>query len=51
MGITALVPTMAVASVAIMLPTAAALVLVARFGRETKGRDLRDLDEAFDAAV
>lgn len=44
LGIAALVPTMAVASVAIMVPTVAAVLLVARFGRETKGRDLRDLD-------
>ena len=30
---------------AIMVPTLAALVLVVWFGRETRGRDLRDLDE------
>jgi putative MFS transporter len=27
-----------------MMPTAASLMLVAWFGRETRGRDLRDLD-------
>ena len=28
----------------IMVPTATALILVAWFGKETRGRDLRDLD-------
>jgi putative MFS transporter len=28
----------------VMVPTALSLVLVAWFGRETRGRDLRDLD-------
>ena len=28
----------------IMVPTVAALGLVSRFGKETRGRDLRDLD-------
>jgi putative MFS transporter len=28
----------------VMLPTALALLFVAWFGRETRGRDLRDLD-------
>ena len=31
-------------SIAIFVPTVAALGLVAWFGKETKGRDLRDLD-------
>jgi putative MFS transporter len=40
----ALVPPLGVVSIAIMVPTAAALLLVAWFGKETRGRDLRDLD-------
>jgi putative MFS transporter len=31
-------------SIDIMVPTAAALILVAWFGTETRGRDLRELD-------
>jgi putative MFS transporter len=27
-----------------MVPTAAALILIAWFGKETRGRDLRELD-------
>ncbi|MEG8019523.1 MFS transporter [Sphingomonas sp. LR55] len=44
LAITALVPSVGSAAVAIMLPTALALALIARFGRETRGTDLRDLD-------
>ncbi len=44
LAILALVPPLAIVSVAIMVPTIAALLLVARFGKETRGRDLRDLD-------
>src|SRR4051794_34475495 len=44
LAIVALVPPLAIVSVAIMVPTIAALLLVARFGKETRGRDLRDLD-------
>ena len=44
LAILALVPSLAIVSVAIMLPTAAALLLVARYGKETRGRDLRELD-------
>lgn len=40
----ALVPALAVVSIAVMIPTAAALLLVAIFGKETRGRDLRELD-------
>ncbi|HZC38486.1 MAG TPA: MFS transporter, partial [Sphingomicrobium sp.] len=43
-AIIALVPPLAVVSVIIMVPTIAALILVAWFGKETRGRDLRDLD-------
>lgn len=35
---------MGTASLAVMVPTVLSLVLVAWFGRETRGRDLRDLD-------
>jgi len=44
LAILALVPPLGVVSIAIMVPTAAALVLVALFGKETRGRDLRELD-------
>ncbi len=44
LAILALVPPLAVVSLAIIVPTAAALFLVAWFGKETRGRDLRDLD-------
>jgi MFS transporter, putative metabolite:H+ symporter len=44
LAILALVPPLGVVSIAIMVPTAAALLLVAWFGKETRGRDLRDLD-------
>ena len=35
---------MGASSLMVMVPTALSLVLVAWFGRETRGRDLRDLD-------
>lgn len=44
LAILALVPPLALISIIIMVPTAAALILVAWFGKETRGRDLRDLD-------
>lgn len=44
LAILALVPPLAIVSIIIFLPTVAALVLVAWFGKETRGRDLRDLD-------
>ena len=44
LAILTLVPPLAVVSVIIMVPTAAAVLLVALFGKETRGRDLRDLD-------
>jgi putative MFS transporter len=40
----ALVPALALVSLIIIVPTIAALILVAWFGKETRGRDLRDLD-------
>jgi putative MFS transporter len=44
LAIFALIPALDVVSIAIMVPTVAALVLVAWFGKETRGRDLRELD-------
>jgi putative MFS transporter len=44
LAILGLVPALAAVSVAIFAPTVAALALVAWFGKETRGRDLRDLD-------
>jgi len=44
LAILALVPPLAVVSLIIIVPTVAALILVAWFGKETRGRDLRDLD-------
>lgn len=44
LAILALVPPLALVSVIVMVPTVVALALVALFGRETRGRDLRDLD-------
>jgi len=44
LAILALVPPLDVVSLIIIVPTILALVLVVVFGKETKGRDLRDLD-------
>src|SRR4051794_24329819 len=44
LAIMALVPPLGVVSLMIIVPTVAALILVAWFGKETRGRDLRDLD-------
>jgi putative MFS transporter len=44
LAILALVPPLAIVSLIIILPTVAALLLVAVFGKETRGRDLRELD-------
>lgn len=44
LAILALVPPLEIVSIAILVPTATALILVAWFGKETRGRDLRDLD-------
>lgn len=44
LAILALVPALEIVSIAILVPTIAALLLVAWFGKETRGRDLRDLD-------
>ena len=43
LAILALIPPLAVVSIIIMVPTVAALILVAWFGKETRGRDLREL--------
>jgi len=44
LAILALVPALDVVSLIIIVPTIGALILVAWFGKETRGRDLRDLD-------
>jgi putative MFS transporter len=44
LAILALVPPLAIVSLIIIVPTVAALLLVAVFGKETRGRDLRELD-------
>jgi putative MFS transporter len=44
LAILALVPPLDAVALIIIVPTVAALVLVAWFGKETRGRDLRDLD-------
>ena len=40
LALLALVPPLAIVSIAIMIPTAVAVILVAWFGKETRGRDL-----------
>jgi putative MFS transporter len=44
LAILALAPALGLAAILIMIPTALALVLLIWFGKETRGRDLRDLD-------
>jgi putative MFS transporter len=44
LAILALVPPLGIVSISIMVPTVAALILLASFGKETRGRDLRELD-------
>jgi MFS transporter, putative metabolite:H+ symporter len=44
LAILALVPPLDIVSVIIFVPTVLALVLLALYGKESKGRDLRDLD-------
>jgi len=44
LAILTLVPPLSAVSIGIMVPTVGALFLVAWFGKETRGRDLRDLD-------
>jgi putative MFS transporter len=44
LAILALVPPLSLVSIIIMIPTAATLLLLTFFGKETRGRDLRDLD-------
>ena len=44
LAIMAIIPTLAVSAMMIAVPTLLSLLLVARFGRETRGSDLRDLD-------
>lgn len=44
LAIFALVPALALVALIIIVPTALSLLLVGWFGKETRGRDLRDLD-------
>ncbi|WP_235913287.1 MFS transporter [Croceibacterium salegens] len=44
LAVLAMVPALGAVSIIVVLPTVAALLLVAWFGQETRGRDLRDLD-------
>jgi len=44
LAILALIPPLSAVSIVIMIPTITALILVAWFGKESRGRDLRDLD-------
>jgi putative MFS transporter len=44
LAVLALVPPLALVSLIIMAPTAASLLMIGLFGKETRGRDLRDLD-------
>jgi putative MFS transporter len=46
LAISALVPKLGISAALITVPTALALILLIRFGKETRGRDLRDLDAA-----
>lgn len=48
LSITRLVPPIGIVAGAVVVPVAAALILVAWFGRETRGGDLRLLDDALD---
>ena len=47
----ALVPPLGISAAIIMVPTGLALGLLVWFGVETRGRDLRDLDETMIEAV
>jgi len=44
LSITALVPALGTAAILVMVPSGVALLLIARFGRETRGADLRALE-------
>jgi putative MFS transporter len=44
LGVLALVPAIGIAAALIAIPTALSMLLILRYGRETKGRDLRELE-------
>ncbi len=44
LSVLAAVPTLGIAALLILIPAGLALVLIALFGRETRGRDLRELE-------
>jgi putative MFS transporter len=45
LAVLAIAPAVGAAAGLIMIPTVLAIALVARFGVETRGRDLRELDQ------
>jgi putative MFS transporter len=45
LGILGAVPPLKIAALMILAPLALALALTARFGHETRGRDLRELED------
>ena len=44
LGVLALVPAIGIAAALIAIPTVLSMLLILRYGRETKGRDLRELE-------
>ena len=51
LSILALVPPLGITAAIIMVPTALAFALLIWFGKETRGRDLRDLDDTMITAT
>ena len=51
LSILALVPSLGASAIIIMVPTTLSFILLAWFGKETRGRDLRDLDRAAQATA
>jgi putative MFS transporter len=44
LGALALVPAIGIAAALIAIPTVLSMLLILRYGRETRGRDLRELE-------
>jgi putative MFS transporter len=44
LGVLALVPAIGIAAAMIAIPTVLSMLLIMRYGRETRGRDLRELE-------
>jgi putative MFS transporter len=51
LSIMALIPPLGISAAIIMLPTGIAFILLIWFGKETRGRDLRDLDDTMIVAT